>query len=190
MEKNKILQMLLPALAAAGILALVLFLVLGPSEEPDSKPSSKATQGEPRNTAVTPDSQRTKDHSVEKMSKEMPSVSDPAFRDIGGGLKMMDVEEGTGEPCPQGATITAHYAGWLFTNGSRFDSSYLGKNSPLTYPLGQLVEGWQRGLPGMKPGGIRRLIIPPEMGYGLRGSPPSIPGGATLVFEFKLLEWK
>lgn len=190
MEKNKILQLLLPALAGAGILALVLFLVLVPNEEPSQNLSSKETHGEPRNTAVTPETQRTKDYSIEKMSKEMPSVTAPEFRDIGEGLKMMDVEEGAGDPCPPGATITAHYAGWLITNGARFDSSYLGKNKPLVYPLGELIPGWQRGLPGMKPGGIRRLIIPPDLGYGSRGSPPSIPGGATLVFEFKLLEWK
>jgi FKBP-type peptidyl-prolyl cis-trans isomerase len=189
MEKNKILQLLLPALGAAGILAFVLFLVLTP-EPPDTNPSPKVAHGEPRNTAVTPETQRTKDYSIEKMSRDMPSVTASEFRDIGGGLKMMDVEEGTGDPCPAGATITAHYAGWLFTTGTCFDSSYIGKNSPLTYPLSQLIPGWQRGLPGMKPGGIRRLIIPPDLGYGSRGSPPSIPGGATLVFEFKLLEWK
>ena len=190
MEKNKILQMLLPALAAAGVLALVLFLFLGPSEPPDSNPSSKGAHVEHRNMAVTPESQRTKDYSFDKMSKEMPPVTAPEFRDIGGGLKMMDVEEGTGDPCPAGVTITVHYAGWLITNGARFDSSYLGKNEPLIHSLHRLIPGWQRGLPGMKPGGIRRLIVPPNLGYGAEGYPPSIPGGATLVFEFKLLEWK
>jgi FKBP-type peptidyl-prolyl cis-trans isomerase len=189
MEKNKILQMLLPALAAAGVLALVLFLVITP-EPPDSHPSSQGAHGEPRNTAVTPETQRTKDYSTDKLSKDMPDVTAPEFRDLGAGLKMMDVEEGTGDPCPPGATITAHYAGWLFKNGLCFDSSYIGKNKPLTRPLSGLIVGWQKGLPGMKPGGIRRLIVPPEMGYGTTGYPPQIPGGATLVFEFKLLEWK
>lgn len=187
MEKNKILQMLLPALAAAGVLALVLFLVITP-EPTDSNPSPKGSHGEPRNMAVTPETQRTKDYSIDKLSKEMPDVTAPEFRDLGGGLKMMDVEEGTGDPCPPGVTITAHYAGWLIKNGLCFDSSYIGKNSPQVFSLTQLIPGWQKGLPGMKPGGIRRLIIPPELGYGSGGN--GIPGGATLVFEFKLLEWK
>ena len=190
MEKNKILQMLIPALAGAALLGLVLFLVLGPKEPITTPTTEKGPDGANRNMAITPESQRTTERSTDKLSQTMPPIDVPEFKDIGGGLKMMDVVEGNGDPCPYGATITAHYAGWLASNGTKFDSSYLDGKAPLVYALGQLIPGWQKGLPGMKPGGVRRLIIPSELGYGARGSPDKIPGGATLVFEFKLLEWK
>ena len=188
MEKNKILQLLIPALAGAALLALVLFIYLGPAEPKVDVTVEKGPDGKTK-IVLMPESQRTTDYSFEKMSKEMPPLDSPQFRDIGGGLKIMDVEEGTGDPCPEGAFISTHYAGWLASNGTSFDSSYLGKNSPLSRSLSQLVSGWQQGFPGMKPGGIRRLIIPPELGYGNQRN-GSIPGGSTLVFEVKLLSWK
>lgn len=190
MEKQSILKMLLPALAAAALLGLVLFLVLSKDNPNDAGSPIPGKPGEPRNSAITPESQRTTDTSTDTLSKTMPPIDAPEFRDMGGGLKMMDVVEGKGDPCASGATITAHYAGWLASNGQKFDSSYLAGKPPLVYNLSQLIKGWQLGLPGMKPGGVRRLIIPSDLGYGDRGSPPNIPGGATLVFEFKLLEWK
>jgi peptidylprolyl isomerase len=91
----------------------------------------------------------------------------------------------------KGATLTTHYTGWLYSNGRRgkkFDSS-LDSGQPFTFTLGagEVIEGWERGIEGMKVRGKRELIIPPELGYGAQGSPPAIPPNAVLNFEVELL---
>ncbi|WP_088258510.1 FKBP-type peptidyl-prolyl cis-trans isomerase [Fimbriiglobus ruber] len=123
------------------------------------------------------------------MSDTLPSVDGPEWK-AEKGLKIWDVKEGEGEPCKAGATVDIHYTGWL-TNGKQFDSSRPTlkptSTGPANFRLDGLVKGWQIGIPGMKPGGIRRLIIPSDLGYGPGGQPAAgIPGGASLVFEIKL----
>ena len=103
-------------------------------------------------------------------------------------MKVWDVAEGAGEPCKPGATVTIHYTGWT-KDGNIFDSS-VKRGQAATFPLGNLIRGWQEGIPGMKPGGVRRLMIPPDWAYGERGSPPAIPPNAELVFEVKLISAK
>jgi FKBP-type peptidyl-prolyl cis-trans isomerase len=102
------------------------------------------------------------------------------------GLKVWDATEGAGDPVPAGATVTVHYAGWL-TDKTPFDSSK-DRGQPSTFALGQLIRGWQLGVAGMKPGGVRRLYVPAALGYGERGSPPKVPGNAALVFEVELVD--
>jgi FKBP-type peptidyl-prolyl cis-trans isomerase FkpA len=84
--------------------------------------------------------------------------------------------------------VTVHYVGTL-TNGDKFDSSR-DRGQGFTFPLGagRVIQGWDKGVAGMKVGGVRKLTIPPEMGYGVRGYPPVIPPNATLVFEVELLD--
>ena len=125
------------------------------------------------------------DKNEKGMTDTMPDVNAAEWKLEPNGMKMWDVVVGTGEPCPSGATVTIHYTGWT-TDGKQFDSSR-GRGQPTTFPLSDLIKGWQYGIPGMKPGGIRRLSIPGDLGYGARGSPPKIPGNATLIFEVKLL---
>ena len=103
-------------------------------------------------------------------------------------LKTEDVKVGTGAEAKAGQTVTVHYVGTL-TNGSKFDSSR-DRNQGFTFRLGagQVIQGWDKGVAGMKVGGLRKLTIPPEMGYGARGYPPVIPPQSTLLFEVELLE--
>ena len=90
-----------------------------------------------------------------------------------------------------GDLLSMHYTGTLRTDGSKFDSS-LDRDQPFEFTLGsgQVIKGWDQGLLGMCIDEKRRLTIPSGLGYGDRGSPPKIPGGATLVFDVELLEIK
>lgn len=105
------------------------------------------------------------------------------------GIKIEDVKEGSGQPVKADDTVSVHYVGTLVENGKKFDSSY-DRNEPFTFQLGsgQVIEGWEKGLVGMKPGGKRVLIIPPDKAYGKDGSPPVIPPNAALKFEVELVE--
>ncbi|MBY0455816.1 MAG: FKBP-type peptidyl-prolyl cis-trans isomerase, partial [Gemmataceae bacterium] len=106
------------------------------------------------------------------------------------GLEICDVKEGSGDPVKPGATVVVHYVGWLTEAGGVEVDSSRARNEKIEFPLANLIKGWQEGIPGMKPGGVRRLKIPPELGYGDRGVGDKIPGGATLVFEIELFESK
>jgi FKBP-type peptidyl-prolyl cis-trans isomerase FkpA len=102
-------------------------------------------------------------------------------------LQSEDVKVGTGTEATKGKQVTVHYVGTL-TNGSKFDSSR-DRNEGFSFLLGagQVIQGWDEGVAGMKIGGVRKLTIPPEMGYGVRGYPPVIPPNSTLLFEVELL---
>jgi len=102
-------------------------------------------------------------------------------------LQIEDLQAGSGAEAVTGKTVDVHYTGWL-TDGTKFDSS-LDRGRPFSFPLGagRVIQGWDRGVVGMKVGGRRKLTIPPELGYGARGAGALIPGGATLVFEVELL---
>lgn len=102
-------------------------------------------------------------------------------------LKMEDVKVGTGAEAKPGDTVSVHYTGWL-TDGTKFDSSK-DAGQPFEFQLGQgmVIKGWDEGVAGMKIGGVRKLTIPADMGYGEQGAGGVIPPGATLVFEVELL---
>jgi hypothetical protein len=119
------------------------------------------------------------------MTNTMPDVNDPAWVTGANGLKTWDVVVGAGTPVAAGSSITVFYTGWLASNGTQFDARRR-PLAPVTFSLSGLIQGWQQGIPGMQPGGIRRLYIPSALGYGAAGSPPNIPANADLVFEIKL----
>ena len=104
------------------------------------------------------------------------------------GLKHEDLADGAGEAARAGDTVAVHYTGWL-TDGTKFDSS-VDRGEPFVFQLGagRVIRGWDEGVAGMRPGGRRRLTIPPDLAYGNRGAGRVIPPGATLVFEVELLE--
>lgn len=103
------------------------------------------------------------------------------------GLIVQDIVVGNGKTAENGDTLSAHYAGTL-ENGTMFDNSY-DRGQPLQFVLGagQLIKGWELGLVGMKEGGKRKLIIPPDLGYGAKGAGNIIPPNATLLFEIELV---
>ena len=104
------------------------------------------------------------------------------------GLQYEDSKEGTGAAAQSGQTVSVHYTGWL-TDGKKFDSSK-DRNQPFEFPRGarRVIKGWDEGVRGMKVGGVRKLTIPSNLGYGARGAGGVIPPNATLVFEVELLK--
>jgi len=103
-------------------------------------------------------------------------------------LQMTDVAVGTGDEAVAGKTVDVHYTG-TFPDGKVFDSSKT-RGRPFSFKLGagQVVQGWDQGVAGMKVGGTRKLVIPPELGYGARGAGGAIPPNAVLHFEVELLK--
>jgi FKBP-type peptidyl-prolyl cis-trans isomerase len=112
-------------------------------------------------------------------------------------LQKIDAKVGTGTEASSGKTVTVHYTGWLYSesapdhHGTKFDSSR-DRNEPFAFQLGagQVIQGWDQGVAGMRVGGQRTLIIPPNLGYGGRGAGGIIPPNATLVFDVELLDVK
>jgi FKBP-type peptidyl-prolyl cis-trans isomerase FkpA len=110
-------------------------------------------------------------------------------------LQKQDVTVGTGVEATKGKTVRVHYTGWLYDasagdkRGEKFDSSK-DRGEPFEFSLGagEVIQGWDDGVAGMKVGGTRILTIPPALGYGARGAPGAIPPNATLVFEVQLLD--
>lgn len=107
----------------------------------------------------------------------------------------VDVRVGTGTEATNGRTVAVNYTGWLYSanaadnKGTQFDSSLTPGRTPFAFVLGtgNVIQGWHRGILGMRVGGSRRLTIPPDLAYGAQGSPPVIPGNATLVFDVELV---
>ena len=110
-------------------------------------------------------------------------------------VQVRDLKNGVGEPAEQGRRLVVHYEGWLYDSaasdhrGVRFDGSRP-SGPPLDFVLGagQVIPGWERGVAGMKEGGLRELVIPARLAYGADGSAPVIPPDATLVFEIELVD--
>jgi peptidylprolyl isomerase len=123
---------------------------------------------------------------LEKGPNAPEDVSDSDYTETESGLKIYDLEEGTGDAVQQGQAVRVHYTGWL-EDGTKFDSSYdRGEPFEVVVGIGQVIPGWDEGLTGMKEGGRRQLVIPPELAYGEQGS-GSIPPNATLIFDIELI---
>ena len=136
---------------------------------------------------------------IESLRHELSADSSPltltgskmGYQTTASGLQYNDLSVGTGAQAKVGDKVSVHYTGWLYQNdqaGSKFDSSK-DRGDPFDFPLGagQVIRGWDEGVTGMKIGGKRLLIIPPELGYGARGAGGVIPPNATLLFEVELL---
>ena len=183
MEKEKMLQIAVPAVAVAAIVLVIVLIIngtSGPGPETTNKGSGVAPPpiGGKKPIAQVP-------VSPDGVGMTKPDINAPEWKDIGDGLKSWDVVAGEGDifilESDEGLW---HYTGWM-PNGSVFDSS-LRKGEPIPFSLTQVIKGWTKGLAGMKPGGVRRLFIPSDLAYGRSGKDP-IPPNTDLVFEVKLL---
>lgn len=135
---------------------------------------------------------RSEEHTGTSIAKgpttATPSATVGSTTTSAGGLQVTEVKIGSGAEAHIGDTIRVHYTGSL-PNGTVFDSSHP-RGEPLEFRIGsgQVIRGFDRGVTGMRVGGVRKVVIPPDLGYGKRGSPPIIPPNATLVFELELVE--
>jgi peptidylprolyl isomerase len=174
--------LLLVALAALGIAGCGGDDNDSTSSTPASTPAATTTEAEaPADTATT-DTETTQDPSLaQKPVVKVPKGPAPKL------LQVDDIVEGTGDAAKAGDTLTVDYVGVLYKNGKQFDASW-DNGKPFQFQLGagNVIQGWDQGLVGMKVGGRRELIIPPNLGYGAEGSPPVIPPNAPLVFVVDL----
>ena len=152
-------------LAAGGILVVVVAVILIGRSGGSSDDSSKAAITVPNGPTV-----------------QVPTGPAPTQ------LQVKDLKTGTGAEAKAGDQVSVQYIGVLYDNGSKFDSSY-DHGQPFSFKLGggQVIPGWDQGVAGMKVGGRRELIIPPDLAYGAQGQPPTIPPNATLVFVIDLV---
>ena len=133
--------------------------------KPTARPSSTVPSGQPKNIPIP----------------EVDGEPTVTFS----GLTIIDIEEGEGAEAVVTDTVTVHYTGWL-DDGTTFDSS-VPDGQPFTTPLTRVIRGWTEGVPGMKPGGKRRLIIPADLAYGDQGQGDLIPPNANLTFDIELI---
>lgn len=162
--------------------ALMLITFIGCNEETEEGTVKETPSEKPAATEAA-----AQQPELEKLSAELPQLDGDTIT-TETGLKYIDMTVGEGAAPTTGQTCVMHYTGWL-TDGKKFDSSR-DRGQPFPFPIGQgrVIKGWDEGVASMKVGGRRLLIIPAELGYGMRGSPPVIPPKATLVFDVELLE--
>lgn len=182
MEKDKILQIAVPAVAVAAIILVIALIVNGSSEPTEeTKRGSGIAPPIPKGKAIV--AEVPIDSEGVGMTK--PDLNAAEWKDIGEGLKIWDVKVGEGNiGIATSDDGLWHYTGWL-PGGGIFDSSLKGGEA-IPFKLTEVIAGWTRGLAGMKAGGIRRLNIPSPLAYGSSGRDP-IPPNTDLVFEVKLL---
>ena len=174
--------MLRRLLALAALLGLLALAACGDDDDEGSAGggSGQAAQ-EPAETQTEAASDLT-DTSVKPVI-EKPTGSPPRK------LEIEDIVEGKGPGAKPGDTVVVHYVGVSFSNGEEFDASWdAGQPVPVQLGSGQVIPGWEKGLVGLRKGGRRELIIPPEQAYGAAGAPPSIGPNETLVFVIDAID--
>src|SRR5215217_1843328 len=160
------------------LVAVVAMLGVSGCGDDDDDSSASGGSGQPKKqqTETTPPQEALKDTSTKPMIPK-PTGAPPRK------LVKEDIVKGKGPAAKPGDTVVVNYVGVNFSNGQEFDASWdAGAPFPVQLGAGMVIEGWDKGLVGIKKGGRRMLTIPPEMGYGAEGYPPDIPPNETLVF--------
>ena len=168
------------------ILSLVLLAVLAAVAagcgSDDKKDSGSASTPAASPTTSTPATTSTETDTATKPKVTVPKGAPPTK------LVIKDLKVGSGQAAKTGDTVSVQYVGVNYANGKQFDASW-DRGQPFQFQLGagMVIPGWDQGVAGMKPGGRRELIIPPDLAYGAQGAPPDIPPNATLVFVIDLI---
>lgn len=173
--------MKLRLLIAAAIAALVLGLAACGDDDDSSSDDS----------ATTESSAPADDGGAANTNLDEKPVIDNTGEESPGALVVNDIVVGKGPEAKTGDDVSMQYVGALYSDGTEFDASW-DRGEPFNFKLGsgQVIQGWDEGIPGMKVGGRREIIIPPDLGYGATGQPPTIPPDATLIFIVDLLDVK
>ena len=175
----------LPILLACLLLAV--FAACGDDDEQEAAATPEATTAAPPEPTAAPEGEVDPASISEKLSvkpaPEIPSDTTPPAE-----MVTEDIVKGKGKAAKPGDTVSMQYAGFNWSNGQPFDASWDRGKQPFEFGLGagMVIPGWDEGIVGMKPGGRRLLVIPPDMGYGPAGSPPVIGPNETLVFVVDL----
>jgi peptidylprolyl isomerase len=177
-----------PPLLAALLAAAVAVPACG-DDEAKTDPSTAAPDGGGATTTETiPADPAPAAGGDPKDLDEKPRVDVPKG-DPPKKLVSEDIVKGKGKAAKKGDSVTVQYVGVLFDGGTEFDASWnRGEPFPFELGSGQVIKGWDEGVAGMKVGGRRKLVIPPDLAYGPEGQPPTIPPDATLVFVVDLLK--
>jgi FK506-binding nuclear protein len=146
---------------------------------------TKETKESPQQSAKKAKTE-TKPVEKKQQQKQQTPAKTPGKKTIEGGVIIEDLRQGQGAPAKQGKMVQVFYEGRFKTNNKVFDSATKGAGFKFRLGRGEVIRGWDAGVPGMKVGGKRRIICPPNMAYGAKGSPPTIPPNSTLVFEVEL----
>jgi peptidylprolyl isomerase len=159
------------------LIMVALVSLLAPTGCGDDDGSSGDEQAAGTQTAPPPAADETLSDTGTKPVVPRPTGSPPRK------LVIEDIVKGKGPAAKNGSTVVVHYVGVNFSNGFEFDASWdSGSPFPVQLGRGSVIEGWEKGLVGIRKGGRRMLTIPPELGYGASGAPPDIPPNETLVF--------
>lgn len=177
-----------------GALGALTLAACGSSKAPGvvAAPSGGAT-AEATTPAATTTPTQTATTTTASTPATGPLSKEPAIAKPSGpapkALTVKDLIKGSGAVAGKDSTVTVNYVGALYSNGKVFDASWK-RNQPFSTKLGQgqVIKGWDQGIPGMRVGGRRELIIPASLAYGAAGSPPTIPANATLIFIVDLLQ--
>lgn len=174
---------------AAAVAAALLLGACGSSDDEQSTSAAQATQtatptAVPTETpAPSPKASGDLKDTSAKPEVEKPSGPPPKQ------LVQRDIVKGTGAAAKAGDQVTVQYVGVSYSTGKQFDASWdSGQPFPFALGQGQVIPGWDKGVPGMKVGGRRELVIPPDMAYGAQGSPPAIGPNETLIFIVDLVD--
>jgi FKBP-type peptidyl-prolyl cis-trans isomerase len=152
-----------------------------PSSPPEQPAAEQSTPGEQTEQPAEGTDAGTAEETPQQVTE------DPTVKAKAAGIKIQEIKKGDGDEAVAGRNITVDYTGWL-EDGTKFDSSK-DSGTPFSFDLGtgMVIPGWDLGVAGMKVGGVRKLTIPANQGYGAQGAPPTIPPNATLIFEVELL---